>query len=248
MIHYHGTPIGGTREDAAKFLPGRHALVPFAYPTDLGIAAEVCQSFVLDNSAFTHWKKGGMVNVPAYFDWVHSVEGHPGLDWCLIPDTIDGTQQQNVDLLAAWEAMEPRVEGAPVWHLHESLDWLDHLVTKFRVVALGSSGQWANPGTGAWWDRMAEAMAVACDATGRPRAKLHGLRMLDPEIFTRLPLASADSVNAGQNSGSIGRFGSYVPPTAGQRAEVIAARIEAHNSAPIWCGRGEQVTLFGVRA
>lgn len=248
MIHYHGTPIGGTRADAARFLAGRHALVPFAYPTDLGIAADVCQSFCLDNSAFTNWKKGGRVDVAAYHAWVHSVAGHPGLDWCLIPDTIDGTEEENIELVTTWLRMGSRVKSVPVWHLHESLDWLDYLVSNFQTVALGSSGQWASPGTNGWWDRMSEAMAVACDATGRPRAKLHGLRMLDPEIFTRLPLASADSTNAAVNCGSLARFGSYIPPTAAQRAEVIAERIEAHNSAPIWCGRGEQSKLFGTAA
>lgn len=243
VIHYHGTPVGGKKEDAARFLMGRHALVPFSYPTDLAIALEVCQSVCLDNGAYTHWKKGGEVNVAEYHHWVHSVAGHPSLDWCLIPDKIDGTEAENFDLVRLWLRMGSKVEGVPVWHMHESLDWLDELVTHFRTVALGSSGQWPTPGTGSWWDRMAEAMAVACDATGRPRARLHGLRMLDPEVFTRLPLASADSVNAAQNCGSIGRFGSYVPPTAGQRAEVIAARIEVHNSAAIWCGRGEQKCL-----
>jgi hypothetical protein len=58
--------------------------------------------------------------------------------------------------------------------------------------------------------------------------------MLNPEIFQSLPLASADSTNATVNGGSISRFGMYAPPTAGQRANVIADRIEAHNSAPIW--------------
>jgi hypothetical protein len=79
---------------------------------------------------------------------------------------------------------------------------------------------------------MSEAMSVACDDLGRPRCKLHGLRMLDPEIFGRLPLSSADSTNAAVNSGSLSRFGMYKPPTASQRAAVIADRIEAHNSAP----------------
>jgi hypothetical protein len=58
--------------------------------------------------------------------------------------------------------------------------------------------------------------------------------MLDPAIFSRLPLSSADSTNAAVNCGSITRFGTYIPPTAGQRAEVIAQRIEAHNSAAVW--------------
>lgn len=45
MIHYHGTPVGGKREDAAKFLAGRHALVPFPRKDDLGVVADVCKSF-----------------------------------------------------------------------------------------------------------------------------------------------------------------------------------------------------------
>jgi hypothetical protein len=128
--------------------------------------------------------------------------------------------------------------------MHESLDWLDWLVSNFQTVALGSSGQWRHPGTAAWWQRMAEAMATACDKAGRPRARLHGLRMLDPDIFRRLPLASADSTNAAVNCGSIARFGSYVPPTAAQRADVIAERIESFNSAACWVGAGQQQAMF----
>lgn len=89
-------------------------------------------------------------------------------------------------------------------------------------------------------------MAVACDKDGRPRTKLHGLRMLDPEIFTRLPLSSADSVNAAVNGGSVSRFGMYVPPTAAQRAEVIAERIESNNSAHLW--HAPQGELFEATA
>lgn len=238
MIHYHGTPVGGSRVDAVRFLSGRHALVPFARPDDLGAALEVSQSVVLDNSAYSLWRAGeGDVDVAGYHAWVHSVAGHPSLDWCLIPDKIDGNEEDNVDLVQLWLRMGSRVEGVPVWHLDKSLDYLEWLVTHFRTVALGSSGQWSQPGTDAWWQRMGEAMGVACDHNGRPRARLHGLRMLDPEVFTRLPLASADSTNAAVNSGSISRFGSYVPPTAAQRADVIASRIESQSSAAAWlCG------------
>jgi hypothetical protein len=86
---------------------------------------------------------------------------------------------------------------------------------------------------------MANALAVACDAKGRPRCRLHGLRMLDPDIFTRIPFSSADSTNAAVNSGSLSRFGSYLPPTASQRASVIADRIEVHNSAAVWVGSSQ---------
>ncbi len=244
MIHYHGTPIGGSRVDVSRFLAGRHALIPFARPDDLGPALEVCQSVCLDNSAFSLWKKGGDVDVSAYHAWVSSIAGHPALDWCLIPDKIDGTEDENVELVTQWLRIGCTTLSVPVWHMHESLGWLDWLVRNFQTVALGSSGQWRNPGTTAWWHRMAEAMATCCDKSGRPRARLHGLRMLDPDIFQRLPLASADSTNAAVNCGSIARFGSYVPPTAAQRADVIAERIESHSSAACWVGAGQQQAMF----
>lgn len=231
MIHYHGTPIGGSRQDAARFLAGRHALVPFPRQDDIGIVAEVCQSFVFDNGAFTVWRQGGQLDVDGYVAWVEQWHRHPGFDWALIPDVIEGSEAENDRLIADWP---PHLAGVPVWHLHESLERLDVLARAWRTVAFGSSGQWASPGTDAWWKRISAAMATICDDRGRPRCKLHGLRMLDPAIFSRLPFASADSTNAAVNGGSISRFGMYTPPTAGQRAAVIADRIEAHNSAAIW--------------
>lgn len=231
MIHYHGTPAGGGRIDAAKLLAGRHALVPFLRQDDIGVVAEVCQSFIFDNSAFSHWKNGSTLDVDGYTALVERWHRHPGFDWALIPDVIDGDEEANDLLLEQWPA---HLAGVPVWHLHESIERLHRLASTWRTVAIGSSGQWAIPGTSAWWQRIGMAMDAICDGQGRPACRLHGLRMLDPAIFSRLPFASADSTNAAVNGGSISRFGMYTPPTAGQRAAVIADRIEAHNSAPTW--------------
>ena len=104
----------------------------------------------------------------------------------------------------------------------------------FKRISLGSSGQWKTPGTEAWWARIDEIMNVLCDSDGVPKCKIHGLRMLNPKIFTQLPLSSADSTNAAVNCGSLKRFGMYTPPTASQRAEVIAARIEQYNSSSVY--------------
>lgn len=246
MIHYHGTPISGQKEDAARFLMGRHALIPFSDRRDLPVALECCQSFVLDNGAFTAWKQGRKVDIHAYISWVSSVWAHPAFDWCLIPDIIDGSEAQNQDLVMQWVRAGLKAKGVPVWHFHESLDWLAYLVDSFEWVALGSSGQWPTPGTTSWWGRMDEVMSVCCLPDGRPKCKLHGLRMLNPEIFTRLPLSSADSTNAAVNAGSLSRFGVYKPPSKGQRAEVIASRIEVHNSTPIYEWGKRQCELFEV--
>ena len=238
MIHYHGTPIGGPRKDAVRFLAGRHALVPFSYQDDIGIVAEVCQSFCLDNGAFTVWKQGGKLDVDGYIKWVAEWHRHPGFDFALIPDVIDGTDQENDALVERW----PKVlNGVPVWHMHEPTPRLTWLARQFRTVALGSSGEFSSVGTPQWWGRMKQAMKAVCDEQGRPFCKLHGLRMLDPDIFTRLPLSSADSTNAAVNSGSLSRFGSYLPPTVAQRAEVIAERIEANNSAPSFIETQEEL-------
>lgn len=241
MIHYHGTPCGGSRQDAARFLRGRHALVPYPRKDDLGIVAEVCQSFVFDNGAFTVWRQGGTLDVPGYIAWCEEWHRHPGFDWALIPDVIDGSEADNDALLADWPSA---IRGVPVWHMHESIDRLVQLGNNWAMVALGSSGVYASPGTPIWWRRMAGALNALCDNLGRPPCKLHGLRMLDPQIFSRLPLASADSTNATVNSGSLGRFGMYLPPTTAQRAAVIAERIEAHNSASAWNHQPEQGVLL----
>lgn len=87
-------------------------------------------------------------------------------------------------------------------------------------------------------------MAVVCDANGRLRAKLHGLRMLDPAIFTRLPLSSADSTNAVRNSSSYRRFGGYCPPSTSTRMAIIAERIERHQSAAAWMPIETQAELL----
>jgi len=249
LIHYHGTPIGGSRQDVARFLTGRHALVPFLRQDDIGPVLEYSQSFMLDNSAFSHWKAGhGQIDFDGYCDWVDSLRNHPSFDFALIPDVIDGTEDDNRNLINRWIMQWHGDEykmGAPVWHLHESLDWLSHLARVFPIVAIGSSGQWKTPGAESWWKRIGEAMTAVCDDDGIPKCKLHGLRMLDPEIFTRLPFRSADSTNAAVNSGSIKRFGMYVPATSSQRAAVIADRTERFNSAATWIPTIEQCDLFG---
>lgn len=243
MRKYHGTPVGGNRVDPARFLRGRDALIPHARPDDLAIVLDVCRSWIGDNSAFRYWKTGERVDFDAYADWIKSIYRHPGYEWCLIPDVIDGTEEENARLIHLWVRNGGKFKGVPVWHLHESLEWLEWLVERFEWVALGSSGQWRTPGTTAWWQRMSEVRPVVCDSHGRPKCKLHGLRMLDPDIFTRIPFASADSTNATVNSGSISRFGMYKPPTAAQRAEVIASIIEAQNSPAVWLPAGQQQSI-----
>lgn len=249
VIHYHGSPCSGPADQAGRFYAGRHAMVSFAYPEQLEIIAAVSQSFALDNGAFSAWKQGEPVDFDAYTAWVSQWSRHPGFAWCLIPDVIDGSEGDNDDMIYRWTTggKTNRVASVPVWHFHESPYRLQALAGRFPLVALGSSGEWSQPGNDAWWGRVDDVMPYVCDEDGKPYCKLHGLRMLNPEIFTRMPFASADSTNAAQNAGASRRFGMYAPSLAYQRANVIADRIEAFNSATHWtASRERQLELFGA--
>lgn len=229
MIHYHGTPIS-SRTNAAKFLAGRHALISHACPTYLEVAAEVCQSFVIDNGAFSHFTAGApKTEWSDYYEWSGDCLSLPNCDWALVPDVIGGTAEENDTLLGEWP--HGKALGVPVYHLHEPVERLAQLAGNWPRVAIGSSGDYWQVGSAAWWRRIGEIMPAICDLRGRPRCRLHGLRMLDWRIFTYLPLASADSCNVGINCGREAKL-FEVDPVAG--ATVIASRIEAHNSSSSW--------------
>ncbi len=242
MIHYHGSPMSGDKFDRVKFFNGRHAMVSFAAHGDLAVIADVCQTFCIDNGAFSIWNKGGEIDVDKYYDFLRMWHLHPAYDFCLIPDVIDGNEEDNKNMLKEFPSDIRR--GVPVWHLHESIEYLEYMVDNYDMIALGSSGDYSCPNTSKWWERINEAFIVICDELGRPKVRVHGLRMLNPDVFTKLPFYSTDSTNAVRNASSIDRFGSYKPPSYWQRADVIARRIEMHQSSSIFIKQPIQQELF----
>ena len=217
----------------AHAMRAKHAMVSYADPRDIALVAEICQSVVLDNGAFTAWKRGGELDIPGYLEWAHKWLKHPAVEWCLIPDKIDGDERENARLVRDWPLR--REFSVPVWHMHESLEYLRWLCNGFGRVALGSSGVYSAVGTSAWWTRMADAMSVVCDEDGMPTVKLHGLRMLDPTVFSHIPLASADSTNVARNIGIDSAWtGAYSPASRATRAQIMMERIEQHASAAFW--------------
>jgi len=236
MIHYHGLPITPATV-AVRAVSGGHAFVSFAHPDQLTVALEVTQSFALDNGAFSAWRLGKPItDWNEFYEWVAELHRYPSFDFAVIPDVIDGDENANDALIDEWpwKKTAPWI-GAPVWHLHESLNRLERLMTIFPRLCLGSSGAYAQIGTVAWWNRMREAMDVLCDKRGRPCVKIHGLRMLNPEIFKQFPFASADSTNIGRNVGIDSAWkGTYTPPTKECRAMIMRERIEAHQASIFW--------------
>lgn len=235
MKHFHGLPI--TPQTAAlAAVKGGHAFVSYRYPDQLAMVLDNCSTFAVDNGAFSAWKSGNPVtDWSGYYEWVAEIHRYPSFDFAVIPDVIDGTETENDKLV--WEfPWKNSGVGAPVFHMHESLARLQRLVNaKFRVICIGSSGEFATVGDSKWWVRMAEIMNLLCDKHGRPLCKIHGLRMLNPEIFSRLPLYSADSTNIAQNIGIDSAWkGTYTPPTKEVRAVVMRERIESVQGTIFW--------------
>lgn len=236
MIPYVGLPITPATA-CARAISGGHAFLSHLYADQLAMVLEICQSFAVDNGAFSAWKTGKPItDWQPYYEFVAELHRYPQFDFAVIPDVIDGDEQANDELLAEWpwQARHAHV-GAPVWHMHESLQRLERLALNWPRICIGSSGEFATVGDQRWWDRMAKAMDVVCDKHGRPVTKLHGLRMLDPEVFTRLPLASADSTNIARNIGIDSAWrGTYTPPTKESRAQVMRDRLEVHQGLTFW--------------
>jgi hypothetical protein len=244
MIHYHGGPI--TPDTCAiKAWKGRHAFISFAAPHQVGLSAKICQSFALDNGAFSAWKVGQEMRWIDYYEWVKKWACHPGFDFAVIPDVIDGTEEENDALLAQWP-LKPH-QGAPVWHINESFFRLKKLASRWPRVCIGSSGEFDVTKQDAFLQRAHEAIQHICNDDGQPKCKLHGLRMLNPEIFTQLPLASADSTNVARNIGIDSAWrGTYSPQSKETRTSIMVERIEHFNSADRLGDRPHQFTLWSA--
>jgi hypothetical protein len=174
-------------------MSGRHFCVSFAEPRDLEDCLRIGQSVMLDNGAFSAFTRGKQMDFEGYYQWVDEHLQHP--HWAVVPDVIDGTAEQQRQLIEQWPF--PRELSAPVWHLGLSLEWLVELATEWPRICLGSSGAYWQVGSPAWCERMDQAYEVLTRQFKR-LPWVHGMRMLG-QSGNRWPLASADSTNVARN-------------------------------------------------
>jgi len=195
MIKYYGTPLTPNRifDDA---LLDKNTLIPFPRPDNLNRAMDVCNYIIIDNGAFTLWRKGGKIDWNEYYEFLQPIKER--IKFYFIPDVIDGTEEENDHLITDY-FLRDETKGIPIWHVNESFDRLERLMRSFDYVAIGSAGEYAQLGTHKWHMRMNDIMSVMCDKDGYPKVKIHMLRCLDPKIFTRYPFHSGDSTSLAQN-------------------------------------------------
>lgn len=195
MIKYYGTPLSPMKV-FYEALTGRNCLIPFPNPQDFKRGVEVCSKIIVDNGAFTLWRKGGVIEWAKYYEWLQPMKDN--IEFYFIPDVIDGTEEEN-DALIADYFKRGESKGVPIWHVNESLERLERLMNSFDYIAIGSAGEYQELGTFKWHRRMNDVMKVVCDEEGTPKVKIHMLRCLNPKIFTRYPFYSGDSTGLAQN-------------------------------------------------
>jgi hypothetical protein len=241
VIHYHGTPI--TPAAVLSELAGRCFCVSWAAPANLARCHEIGQSVMLDNGAFSIWRRATRGSpLPArlravaeggwsgYHDWAEPWLEYP-TTWAVIPDAIGGGEEENDALLRHWvERRLPR--GAPVWHMHESIGRLRRLAEAHERVCIGSSGQFAQVGGERWRRRMDAAMSAIC-GSGPVPVWLHMLRGMALG-GSEYPFASVDSTDIARNHSRERR--------RGRSAAAMAARWDGRQNPARWRG-GEQLAL-----
>lgn len=230
MIHFHGGPI--TPDTCAlRAWKGRHAFISFAKPYQLAMASEICQSFALDNGAFSFSKQKTAAPWPEYYAFVARWMNHPRFAFAVIPDVIGGSCEENDALIAEWP--HGKVVGAPVYHFNEPEEKFVRLCHEYPRVCIGSMGEYDAKRPKACAAKLKDLIRHVVDKNGYPITKLHGLRMLNKSLFTEIPLSSADSTNVARNI-SIDKLwnkSAYAPASKETRAAVLVERIESFNSA-----------------
>lgn len=191
MIHYHGTPI--TPVTALYELAGRHFCVSHARPEQVARVHEIGQSVMLDNGAFSKWKRGAETNWPNFYAWCDRWLGFP-TTWAVIPDVIDGGSQLQDALVREWPFGH---RGAPVWHMDEPLHRLLRLCSEWPRVCIGSTAEYRKVMSDLWRRRMDECW----NALAREHRHLPWVHMLrgmqcSGEVW---PFASVDSTDIAQN-------------------------------------------------
>jgi hypothetical protein len=229
-MHYHGTPI--TPRAKLLELVGRNFCVRYGEHRDDEVCHEIGQSVMLDNGAFPFWTKGTPTDWPGFVAWAKPWLEHR-TTWAVMPDIIDGTEEDQ-ERLSAWLFNYDRevwARCAPVWHMHESIDRLRFLCASHERVCIGSSGAYRKPGTPGWHRRMEEAFDAVC-GNGPAPTWIHMLRAMDEAIHGPYPFASADSTNLARNhAGSTGRA----------RFDIVARanEIDGRQTPSRWTVRGQ---------
>ncbi len=165
---------------------------------------------------------------------------HPRFDFYLIPDVIGGTVKENDILL---DGAVPG--GVPVFHVGEPLARIDSFADRgYKRIAIGTTKGFELKSL-LFWNEMRKIFDHLC-IDGVPRMKVHGLRMLDPEIVEAFPFSSGDSTTATRKATFNSEWEGYpyAPISKAARATLVADKIEQGQSPSFYKSKPIQLELI----
>jgi hypothetical protein len=192
VIHYHGLPLTPVAL-LVEQMAGRFFCVSYADARQVRQAHSIGQGVMLDNGAFSVWRRGHVPDWQGYYAWSDPWLDYP-TTWAVIPDVIGGTDEENDALVEQWPH---HGKGAPVWHMHSPVDRLIRLLEDFGRVCFGSSGQFATV-LDERWERRADEAWNAIAVRFRRTPSVHMLRGMACS-GERWPFASVDSTDIARN-------------------------------------------------
>lgn len=165
----HGTPI--TPKRLLPQLKGCSFCVSYMHPEQLDECIDLVgddQILILDNGAFTAWKKGIELNAEwwdGFYSWANAAMERCPQAVAVIPDVIGGSEEDNLMLIAECikgNKLKYPERAMAIWHMNESFEQLDKLCMMFNFVGWGSCGEFdiskAKEGS-AWHLRAKTALA-----------------------------------------------------------------------------------------
>ena len=217
---------------------GKHVMLEFAtQPDNHALLTEIAHSFAMSNPNWKNFKgKEVLSEFREFNNWIEGWSRHPGFDFYLMPFSSD---PKNPSLRKQWEnycSAEILIKGVPVFNINHPTEELDAiLAAKPQKIALTSDPFQPPRGSSAWWTAISKVMVKLVDEKGRPISQIHGVDMLDPTIFSHVPLASADS-NPDSQTAVKNSTDRSKPWSLSSRSEkiILMDRIEKHASASFW--------------
>lgn len=237
-----GTPI--TPKRLLPTLAGSSFCVSFVEPRQIEDAIELVgeeEILVLDNGAFTHWRRGnGAIDRAAFWDWANEIQARCPQAVAVIPDVIEGSERDNL-LELSW-ALREGLAAFPertmsIWHLNDSLEFLETQAQLLNFVGFGSCAEFdVQKRRSAYMGRITEASELLdrVEIEHQRRPWVHLMRGLG--ILAELTrFESADSTNVAVNHHRHKEHGD-------QRAAFLKARIQAQIDAGLEAAEVESVT------
>lgn len=140
----------------------------------------------LDSGAFSAFTLGKETNIWEYIDYIK--RNGDIIEMASVLDGIGDAQKtyENQTLME-----QQGVAPLPCFHYNEDERYLEHYISKYEYITIGGMVPVSTPQLYHWLDRI--WAKYLCDASGRPRVKVHGFGLTSTPLMERYPWYSVDS-------------------------------------------------------